>query len=381
MLIHPVQVSERYPIGSIVESYLPPGDGWILCDGQVVAQADYPELYAISEDPHPDFEDWDILEASIGDGFYLTTQGNSLFIGGGIGDTLYYSSDGIVWSTSNVTSTLNNAGFDGGLVYDGTTFVAVPGNYSPYTDYFTSTDGQTWTARVFPVAIEGRGLCHDGTNFYITSEDGGTCLYSSDGLTWSLGAALPALDWKGLAVSSSKMVAVSWSGDLAVSSDSMLTWKLYQFATGSLQRVIYDSADDIFVVAGYYDALYATSAGDDGLEWDVRYLPDQYGTDHDYYAIKKAGSYWFAMRTSHGLLNYSKDLKTWNTIPTIYTEWYDIEYNSTTGYYILYGYGNYIMRFKEVDEYDTSTYFKIPKAHKTYNKMSLTKEYKYIRVK
>lgn len=388
MLLHPVQVSELYPIGSVVESYVPPGDDWVLCDGQQLAQADYPVLFNLMDDPHPIFQDWETLDGGSGFGYetYKSIQGNSLFIRGGAGK-IHYSSDGVSsWTEVNLTSSRSIYG----LAYDGTTFVAVPSNTSPATDYYTSTDGMSWTDRVFPASIEGRRVCHDGTNFYVVSYDDGVTLYSANGTSWSSGGALPDTTWFSLAASPDVVVTMSYGGKLAVSTDSIATWKLYNAPLGSTREIYYDSTDDIFVQAFGSDPMYAVSAGDDGVEWDVRHLmvPEHGGSERSYsYSrpewnrIKKVGSYWFAIGWHGERVAYSTDLQTWNAFPCIYTEWYDIEYNATTGYYLMYGYGNYFMRWKEVNRYDTATYFMLPKANTQHDWHSQTKKLKYIRVK
>jgi len=175
MLIHPIQSTELYPIGSIVEASNPPDNKWVPCNGQVLAQADYPVLYNLMEQPHSIFQNFEVVQDTDLDEMYEVVYGNGLFVGCGDGE-MFYSSDGLSW-TKVVLPTYTNTFY--GIAYDGTTFVSVG-----YDDgeYVTSTDGQNWTERLLPVTWSVTNITYSGTYFFII---GNTCLRSSNGTSWT----------------------------------------------------------------------------------------------------------------------------------------------------------------------------------------------------
>ena len=389
MLIHPIQSSDRYPIGSIIEAYAPPNDDWLLCNGQILAQIDYLNLFNMMADPHPIFEQWESRDTGMEyTGIQQVVYGNSLWVGCCYDGYMVYSSDGDTWTQVSLATYGDDFT---GIAYDGTTFVSVPDYSTPITRYVTSTDGTSWTERNdFPAGIEGHAICYDGTNFYCVSYDDGVCLYSSNGTSWSSGAAMPDTTFYGCAASPDVLVATSYSsGVLAVSTDAMTTWKFYSCPISGPQEIYYDSTDDIFVMASNTDPVYAVSPGDDGVNWDVRHLSVvKYGNrrmnnwvNTSVYRIKKAGNYWFALGGYSNQMLFSSDLNIWNAFNCMYGEWYDAIYNSLTGYYYVYGYGDHSMRWKEVTEYNIATHFKLPKSNDLYDYHSMSGKRKYIRVK
>lgn len=388
MLIHPIKTIELYPIGSVIHAYAPPDYGeWVLCNGQELLQLEYPILYSLMDDPHPIFQHWEIIQNGMTEGLRQVVYDGSQYVGCSIDGYMGYSSDGATWTEVTLSSYTDDFF---GLAYDGTTFVAIPDYFNLIDRYITSTDGQTWTERNLPTAIEGHAICHDGTNFYVVSYDDGYCLYSSDGTTWSSGTSLPDATFQGLAASSDKVVTITYGTPvLAVSDDAMTTWKLYTSPAASCREIFYDATDDIFVFVCGNEPVYGVSPGDDGIDWDIRHLsiPPK-GNERGYnygrqtfYKIKRAGSYWFALSWYSQQMAYSEDLITWKTFPCLYSEWYDVFYNSTSGYYYIVGYGGYSMRWKEVTNYDTGTYFKLPLANNLFDPHSETNKQKYIRIK
>ena len=78
---------------------------------------------------------------------------------------------------------------------------------------------------------------------------------------------------------------------------------------------------------------------------------------------------------------YSSDLKTWEWFPIPENEWYGVYYHSSSGYYCLYGDSPYLVRWKEVTNYDTGTYFMLPTANSQHDLTESLKRKNYIRVK
>ena len=61
-LLHP-KVSEIYAIGTIIEANVPPSGKWLPCQGQILAQADYPALFGMMDNPYSMiFSDWEFCD-------------------------------------------------------------------------------------------------------------------------------------------------------------------------------------------------------------------------------------------------------------------------------------------------------------------------------
>ena len=293
-LIHPITVSERFPIGSILELTNPPNDNWILCNGQILTQADYFTLYNLIDDPHPIFQHMEERAKTPWHAIYEIAYGNSRWVGCGESGTMHYSTDGETWVDVALAAYTEDYR---GIAYDGTTFVSFPDSSSPLMEYITSTDGMSWTERTMGVSLEAHAVAYDGTNFYVVDYNGINCLYSANGTSWTAGTNLPDYSWHGLAASANVVVTTAYSGQLAVSTDAMTTWKLYPMIK-SLKEIEYNSDDDLFVAASGIGGCYGVSAGDDGVDWEFRWLPisesgqeaSKYYDITNTYRIRKAGS-------------------------------------------------------------------------------------------
>lgn len=85
--LYSVESMDGTPVGSIVAfpSVTPPSEKWLFCNGQTVAQADYPELYALIGDIFtfpPDDDNFDV--PSLGQKFiYGAANDTQLFFSGG----------------------------------------------------------------------------------------------------------------------------------------------------------------------------------------------------------------------------------------------------------------------------------------------------------
>ena len=302
MLIHPIQVSERYPIGSVVEAFAPPNDDWMLCDGQILAQADYSKLYSLMDRPHPIFQHWELIHSGMTTQteIYALVNTGTIIVGLGYGGRVAYSTNGYSWIDSQLPTFTY---YFQGLAYDGTTFVGMPTNSSPQVDFITSTDGQNWTERsTLSPSLEAKDICYDGTYFYIIDYNGITTFRSSDGISWTQMTDVPDTSFWGIAASPDAVVSISLGGDLVVSYDQATTWKKYTVPNQSCYNIVYDSTDDIFVATWYYDWLFGISPGDDGVNWEFfNIYTGMYGQKRDLYlnsysggnGIIRVGSYWF----------------------------------------------------------------------------------------
>lgn len=386
-LIHPLQANELYPIGSIVQAFVSPGDNWLECRGQVIAQADYPELYAMMDEPHPIFENWEVFDNGLDNYIGVMngiTYGNSRWVAG-LDGAVAYSTDGMSWT---VGATFAHGRGVTKPAWNGSIFVVTEDYYTAANWYATSSDGMSWTERTFTQTAEWTvDPIWDGTYFYLIAGDDTYCQYSSDGTTWNAGTAMTDGYWLSAACSPDVLIA-SWGTKFAISTDSMTTWNYYHSPTYAYS-IEYLSSEDIFLASfGEYNC-YGISAGDDGIDWEIRELPfmqdgQQFGIsiyNGDFKRIVKLGSYYIVVPWYSHVGFYSTDLRSWTPFPMPYGEWHDAFYNSSTGYYYMYGIDATGIRWKEVDEYNTSTHFKLPygSTHGDYNWEIKPKS--YIRVK
>jgi hypothetical protein len=97
-----------------------------------------------------------------------------------------------------------------GIVHNGTLFVAIKGSGS---DYATSPDGITWTARTMP-AFSHTCIGWSGTYLLVLSSTVDACT-SPDGITWT-SHTVPNLNCKALAWNGAWFVAVGTSATLSI---------------------------------------------------------------------------------------------------------------------------------------------------------------------
>ena len=203
------------------------------------------------------------------------------------------------------------------------------------------------------------------------------------------GQTLPSTSWTGIAASPDAIIISNTSGTIyGVSYDNGTSFDFYNMAKANPGHIWYDSTEDLFIMSFTYEGLIAVSAGDDGKNWEFRnMMVPKYGNlGGNNYSLAnsqrliKLGSYYFNLNNYDQQIAYSSDLLSWDFSPIPYNEYWAGVYNSSTGKYFLYGYGNYYLRYSGVD-YDDSTYFKLPNSNQVHNPYQISKLNKYIRVK
>jgi hypothetical protein len=383
MLLHPVQVSELYPIGSVIEANGPPNENWLLCDGQLLAQADYSDLFNMMDRPHPIFNQWKSIYSGVDEEIYDVAYDGTYYVGSCYGSRMVYSSNGESWTSVALTTASRHYE---SIVYNATIglFISVPYSNTSYTLYVTSPDGVNWTERALPATIRGREVASDGTYFYINNYYSTTFYRSSNGIDWTT-LTVPFSSTQAMDANSSRIILSDPYGKYCISTDYGANWKTYDVGVSPfIGSCIYDSTDDVFVMCSgstNYDDYVAISPGDDGINWEIQHLYYGY-REYSAYSTKvvKAGSYYFLVREIGAETFYSSDLKTWNRINIPNGNWHTILYNSSTGYYYLLGESPFVFRWNAVD-YDTNTYFRLPYANYDQKENHYLKLRNYIRVK
>lgn len=171
------------PVSIWTERTLPSTGNWsdiIFANGQFVAVG---HIIATS----PDGINWDNRHSSPG----LTnaiTYGNGKYVATTFSSGLiYYSNDGIVWESTNVSSLLNG-GVLRDVSYGNGVFVAVLENTNRV---LTSTDGITWTPRNISSNSRWATIAYGKGKFIMASLNSSVSLTSTDGISWT-SVALPA---------------------------------------------------------------------------------------------------------------------------------------------------------------------------------------------
>ena len=385
-LLHP-KVSEIYAIGTIIEANVPPSGKWLPCQGQILAQADYPALFGMMDNPYSMiFSDWEFCDDfDTGEDYpfhervqWNGSTGSPIWVALN-GDYNYCrTTDGITWTIGAMPSTGSwYVGFGNSI------FCAV--KYGS-TSGATSSDGSSWTSRTLPYAYSWQNCVWDGTYFIATASNNTQVIRSTDGITWNATGVLPETPfYYSASDGAGTTVVIDGSNDIAVSDDSGANWTKVEATQGAWYSIEYCN--------GYF--LIATERGyvgvsSDGLDWDwIPYFIDRFeGNDMELGTESVRVSRWryhagiyFANAYGYGHGVYSFDLRTfypWFTNPQ-YAEQYDTIYNSTSGNLVVWGGYTYSMPYsKKAGRYNPSTHFQLPLyfKHKYYER----EKNRYIRV-
>ena len=363
------RVEEIYSIGTVIETNYPPNNNWLLCQGQVLAQANYPVLYALMDNPDPLlYSDWSFCDDYDSGGDYPYAErvqwnqsvGSPIWIACGWDQFFSRSTDGITWTVG----TMPSSGDWYGPAWNGSVFCSV--RYGSNIGA-TSADGTSWTSRSLPYSYNWINIVWDGTNFIAFASNNIQTIKSSDGISWSNGGSLSETGYYyGASDGAGTIVVIDGSNDINYSINGGTTWTKVEGATGPWYSVEYCN--------GYF--LIATERGyvgvsSDGISWEwISYASDQYESfgNVGYNATKiwrwrYYNSIYFGLANDYPVGVYSFDLKTfypWLCNPFT-TELYDIVYNSSSGNLTCFGGYGYNMPYSQkISRYDDSTHFQLP---------------------
>ena len=362
------KVNELYPIGSIIESNAPPGANWLLCKGQVLAQANYPVLFGLMDNPHPElYSHWNFCDDYDTGGdypyaeevHYNENSGSPIWVACGWDGLTSRSTDGITWSLVNMPTAVNYYG----PAWNGTIFCATTAS----TAAATSTDGSSWTARTLSYSYNWYIVVWDGTYFIAVSSNNVQSIKSTDGISWSDAGALPLTGWyKGASDGAGTTVVIDSGSDIAYSVDNGTTWTLTKGATGTWYGITYCNG---YFLIGTNRGYVGISA--DGINWEFRPYASDPNEMTDNYGYSAAQIYrwrwhngiYFGVATNSDYGLYSFDLKTfhpWFCNPAK-SEHYDIVYNSVSDNLTCFGSYGYAMPYtSEIEAYTESTHFQLP---------------------
>ncbi|MDH5545070.1 MAG: hypothetical protein OEZ43_05720 [Gammaproteobacteria bacterium] len=164
-----------------------------------------------------------------------------VFVAGGAAGHIVYSSDGSTWNDASLRniSPLTLPQF----ASDGSKFVM-----AGYSAVYTSTDGASWSS-TYLMPNKPTDLYYDGTQFIATLQDSSNILLSTDAVTWT--ASNTGVTWlMSIAFDGTTYVAVGSAGQILTSTD-LTTWtSRTSGVTTSLNKVIYDATNSLFVIVG-----------------------------------------------------------------------------------------------------------------------------------
>lgn len=185
-----IEVQSSIPIGTIIQSVGAPDGTWFKCNGDILAQSDYPAYVANCDELHPlIWKDWGPIDVDQSQVDYIRYDidriGDILVaVGSSSGTPAWVSSDGgETWSTTTdlPSSTMQCIG------NNGTQFITTGYNIA-YA--YLSSDGVNWTSVALPSSDSWTMISGIGNLIIIASSDWGATayVYSTDGgASWNAG--------------------------------------------------------------------------------------------------------------------------------------------------------------------------------------------------
>lgn len=254
---------DNYKIGEIVpfsntQIAWAEANGFLKCNGQVVLQSSYPDLYKEVGQLHDAGEFakafYAIGTTSSGNSIYCMTSSPSVYVIGG-GNTLETSTNLVSWNKQ--TGAYNFYG----LYYNATSslFVAVGSSGRVQT----STNGTTWNTRTSGTSSALYAVTYGG-GLYVYAGNGGALSTSTDAITWTARTSGTSSAIYALAYGNGKYVYSGGKGALGYSTDAITWTAISTYATNDaidLSKLAYGNG--IFLTTG--DGYTFTST--DAINW------------------------------------------------------------------------------------------------------------------
>jgi hypothetical protein len=275
--------------GRALQAITSSGGGFVAVGGSIISSTD-----AAS---------WTLHSSSAGLVFsdILWAGGDNQFVAVGT-DTVGTSEDGLSWSTTSLSGSLND------ISWNGSVYVAVGSSGRVYS----SPDGSNWSERDSGTSQWLEDITWDATlgQFFAVGWNG-AIIASPDGVNWTPKSAGVTDRLLGITTNGSRLVAVGWAANFTdasiLTSVDGDTWTP-RTSSGSASNVFYDVAwgNGWFVIAGLSAQNLLTSQ--DGITWSVQDFSNDRGEGFEY--VTWDGSQFVAL-TNLGRIFTSSDAANW----------------------------------------------------------------------
>jgi hypothetical protein len=252
------RASVSSPVGAIVSAPSSPGSSWLECDGSVLLQADYPDLFAevgLIQDLFPSTA----YPATTALTRTAALWADSIFVQGGASGALRVSvNDGTNWTDATAGSTTVRH-----FAYSSTLdlWVAI----SDTGGLATASDPTgTWTARTSGTSNHLYGGWWSATlSLFVVVGASGTILTSANGTDWDIRTSGTAVTLHDVESHLGLFVAVGDSGTILTSANGTDWIARTSGTTEALNNVVYGTE---WVVMGSTQSVILST---DGITWQL----------------------------------------------------------------------------------------------------------------
>ncbi len=197
-------------------------------------------------------------------GWTAVTYGNGKFVavGGGSGNRVMTSPDGINWTGRTEAASIGWTG----VTYGNGLFVAVASSGTG-NRVMTSPDGITWTSRASAADSSWISVAYGNGKFVAVGQTGAV-MTSSDGIVWTSRTPAEANDWWSVTYGDGLFVAVASSGtNRVMTSPDGITWTSRSITANTWVSVTYGNGKFVAVSQSGSGNLVGTSAT--GTTWST----------------------------------------------------------------------------------------------------------------
>jgi hypothetical protein len=245
---------EQPLVGEVIPALTAP-EGYFLCDGSIVSQNSYSNLYSqvgllptfTSLIPYPRFTTT----------LFNITHGNGTYVSVGASGSILTSSNGILWTVRNASThggDINGVTYQNGLFVYGGTKGAIA----------TSTDAITWTARTSGTTSTITSLIY-GNGVFVYAGANGAIATSTDAITWTARTSGTTSTINRLIYDNGLFVYGGNGGVLRTSTDA-ITWTARTSGTTSnIFALTYGNG--LYIYAGNGGVLRTST---DAITWTAR---------------------------------------------------------------------------------------------------------------
>ena len=206
-----------------------------------------------------DGKTWTLRRTGISDDFSGVKYVNNTFIAVG-GAKVWMSTNGISWD-------LKSSGFTSGdgvtdATFGNNLYAVVINRASLPPPIYTSSDGNSWTARTSGIPSQVFYGITYGNNIFVAVGSNGTILTSSDGISWTSRTSGTSSPLNGVTIGNDLFVTIGATGTILSSSDGTSWNQRTSGVTNQLKGLTF--GNNIFLAVGVSGTILTSS---DGISW------------------------------------------------------------------------------------------------------------------